>query len=193
MRTTRTKTTIDVDRVKSLLAFGLGSNVGNCEALLSWAIEQLRRLYGTLKIAPLYRTAPISLIPQADFFNTVVLAALPAANGPDPHRVLDQVKELERLAGRRKGEHDGPRPLDIDLLLFGDSVLTDSVPRRGEADGPDRHLTLPHSRMRERRFVLAPLNDLAPRLQLPPDGAVVAELLAALGSEQTAENIGWRS
>lgn len=194
-RTTRTKTKTEPDRVESLLAFGLGSNVGDSKALLLWAIERLREFYGPLKIAPLYRTTPISPIPQADFFNTVVLATLPAVGGLDPRQVLDQAKELERLAGRRDGERDGPRPLDIDLLLFGDLVRTDddrSSAPTSAGGNPDRRLTLPHPRMRRRRFVLAPLNDLAPRLLIPPDGAVVAELLAALGSEQPVELIGWR-
>lgn len=143
-----------------------------------------------MRIAPLYRTAPISPIPQPDFLNTVALATLPAATedaatGLDPWDVLDRVKALEELAGRREGQRWGPRPLDVDLLWFGDRVA--SEPARATRRG----LTLPHPRLRQRRFVLAPLNDLAPHLQLPPDGAVVGDLLAALGSEQAVERLDW--
>ncbi len=136
-------------------------------------------------MAPLYQTAPISPVPQPDFLNTVALTSLPKTDTLDPLEVLDQVKALERLAGRREGERDGPRPLDIDLLLFGDLVRNSSSDRRS------RDLTLPHPRMRSRRFVLAPLADLAPALPLPPDGALVRDLLAALGEEQQVEKLDW--
>jgi len=75
-------------------------------------------------------------------------------------------KALERAAGRRPGVRFGPRPLDIDLLLYGGLEL--ATPE----------LTLPHPRLRERRFMLQPLADLAPDLRLPPDGRTVRELLA---------------
>ena len=143
-------------------------------------------------MAPLYRTAPISDVPQADFLNTVVLADLPVIDAPDPLEILSQIKSLERLAGRRGGERDGPRPLDIDLLLFGDlvRVTTQRPPESTVAQPGD--LTLPHPRMRDRRFVLAPLADLTPELRLPPDGAMVRDLLAALGDRQRVERIAWR-
>ena len=127
----------------------------------------------------------MSPIPQAHYLNTVILADLPPENAPDPREVLLQVKALEHRTGRCEAKRDAPRTLDIDLLLFGDLV-------RGEEGGDgDAELILPHPRMRGRRFVLAPLADLAPDLRLPPDGARVKELLAALGSEQHIEKIGW--
>lgn len=167
---------------RELLAFGLGSNAGDSLTTLRWALEELRRLYGPLAVAPLYRTAPISPIPQPDFLNSVALAARPPGHAFAPAKVLERIKALERRAGRRSGARFGPRPLDVDLLLFGDL-------EQG-ADGAD--LILPHPRMRLRRFVLAPLNDLAPDLALPPDGAAVGELLAALGGGQRVEKIAWR-
>lgn len=88
-------------------------------------------------------------------------------------------KALEREAGRRPGERFGPRPLDIDILLYGGLVL----------EGPE--LTLPHPRMRERRFVLAPLAEIAPDLAVPPDGARVADLLARLGEGERVERVEW--
>ena len=176
-----------IESVANLLVFGLGGNVGDREAVLRWAVGRLRRLFGPLEVAPLYRTAPVSPFPQSHFFNTVTVASLPSVNAPDPCRVLTRVKALERRAGRLSRERDRPRTLDIDLLLFGDRVS--SAPPRAGADATE--LILPHPRMRNRRFVLAPLADLAPDLHLPPDGARVKDLLAALGSRQEVDKIGW--
>lgn len=137
-------------------------------------------------MAPLYRTAPISVIPQPDFLNTVVIARLETVEGSrlaDPRALLGHLKSLERESGRNGGPRFGPRTLDIDLLLFGDLILP--------ALGGEPELVLPHPRMRQRRFVLAPLCDLRPDLRLPPDGAAARDLLAELGTEQAIEKIGW--
>ncbi len=155
--------------------------------MLRWAAGRLRELFGPLQVAPLYRTAPVSPFPQADFFNTVILANLPPDGVPGPHEVLMQAKALERRIGRLGRERGRPRTLDVDILLFGDLIY----PAAPIPDAPNHELILPHPRMRERRFVLAPLNDLVPDLRLPPDGARVGDLLAALGSEQDVEKIGW--
>lgn len=106
----------------------------------------------------------MSPFPQPDFLNTAALGhtALP------PDAVLAVAKALELAAGRRppvSGLRFGPRPLDIDLLIYGD--LQSAAPE----------LTLPHPRLRERRFMLEPLAALAPDLRLPPDGRTVRELL----------------
>ncbi len=170
-----------------LIVFGLGGNVGDREAVLRWAARRLRQLFGPLRVAPLYRTAPVSPIPQAHYFNTVVMADMPPDDAPDPREVLSQVKALERRTGRCDVQSDAPRTLDVDLLLFGDLVRD----RRENPPAPGLELILPHPRMRGRRFVLAPLHDLAPDLRLPPDGARVKELLAELGSEQDVQKIGW--
>lgn len=88
-------------------------------------------------------------------------------------------KALERLAGRRRGARLAPRELDVDLLLYGSRVSADP------------ELTLPHPRLRQRRFVLAPLADLAPHLPIPPDGARVSDLLARVGQEGEVERLTW--
>jgi 2-amino-4-hydroxy-6-hydroxymethyldihydropteridine diphosphokinase len=128
------------------------------------ALGDLETALGPLRAAPLYRTPPVSPIPQPDFLNTAALVrtVLP------PDAVLAVAKALERAAGRRRGPRFGPRPLDIDLLLYGD--LQSTAPE----------LTLPHPRLRERRFMLEPLADLAPDWPVPPDGMTVRELLARL-------------
>jgi 2-amino-4-hydroxy-6-hydroxymethyldihydropteridine diphosphokinase len=167
------------------VALALGGNLpgpqGEAGGTLAWALRQLAASLGPLRIASLYRSRPVSPVPQPDYLNTAALGStvLP------PDAVLALAKALELAAGRRRGVRFGPRPLDIDLLLYGD--------RRSDAV----ELTLPHPRLRERRFVLAPLAEIAPDLRIPPDGATAAELLARLGvagaagAADAVERIDW--
>ncbi|HKV07022.1 MAG TPA: 2-amino-4-hydroxy-6-hydroxymethyldihydropteridine diphosphokinase [Thermoanaerobaculia bacterium] len=159
------------------VALALGGNLGLVEETLRQALRQLGDSLGPLRVASLYRTVPLSPVPQPDFLNTAALAytSLP------PEAVLALAKALERAAGRRRGARFGPRPLDVDLLLYGSR--TSSAPE----------LTLPHPRLAERRFVLAPLAEIAPELAVPPDGTTVAELLARLPGQDGVERIGWTS
>lgn len=150
------------------IALALGGNQGSAadvERTLRRALGDLEAALGPLRAAPFYRSAAVSPFPQPDFLNTAALVrtALP------PDAVLAVAKALEHAAGRRHGVRFGPRPLDIDLLLYGDLCST----------APE--LTLPHPRLRERRFMLEPLAAVAPELRVPPDGATVRELLARLG------------
>jgi 2-amino-4-hydroxy-6-hydroxymethyldihydropteridine diphosphokinase len=117
----------------------------------------------------------VSPLPQPDYLNTVAMGT----TAETPEALLGFAAELERDAGRvRDGRRDAPRPLDVDLLFVGDER------RAGPA------LELPHPRLRLRRFVLQPLADLAPELALPPDGATVAALLAALPPGPRVERWG---
>lgn len=117
----------------------------------------------------------MSLVPQPPFLNCVALLR----SDLSPSELLALAKELERAAGRVPGERWGPRPLDLDLLLVGNHSL------RTEA------LELPHPRLRQRAFVLAPLADLAARLPVPPDGATVAELLGRLPADSSLVRVPW--
>jgi 2-amino-4-hydroxy-6-hydroxymethyldihydropteridine diphosphokinase len=144
----------------------LGSNLGDARAQVLDAFEALARLPGTRLLArsPLYLTPPWGVLDQPPFVNAVaqVDTTLP------PHALLDELLVIERAAGRvRDGERWGPRTLDLDVLHMDAVVLS------------DQRLSLPHPRIRERAFVLLPLHDLAPTLDLPGQGQV-AELLAAL-------------
>lgn len=147
------------------------------------ALRRLTEALGALEIAPLYRTAPISPTPQPPYLNT---AAVGATQLP-PDAVLALGKALELAAGRSGGADRGaeprlgPRPLDVDLLLQGSTVR--SAPE----------LTLPHPRLRTRRFVLEPLAAIAPELRVPPDGRTVAELLEGLEDQHAVEEIPWSS
>ncbi len=163
------------------VAIGLGSNLGDCRAHLRWAIARLTVFCGPLRIAPLYRSAPLSALAQPDFLNSVVLAM--RSHGPlmtcTPAQLLAHCKALEFQAGRRPGPRHGPRPLDLDLLFWGTLCQADPA------------LTLPHPELRRRRFVLAPLADLVPDLALPPDGMRVSAALAALSPGQEVERLSW--
>ncbi len=88
-------------------------------------------------------------------------------------------KALELAAGRRTGPRNAPRPLDVDLLIYGSLV----------SGRPE--LTLPHPGLRTRRFVLAPLAGIDPDLPIPPDGATAGELLPAVGQESWVERVEW--
>jgi 2-amino-4-hydroxy-6-hydroxymethyldihydropteridine diphosphokinase len=133
--------------------------------LLTEALSRLGRRFGPLLVAPVYRSQPVASLPQPDYFNTVALGA----TREPPEALLAGALEVERDLGRvRDGRRAAPRCLDIDLLFVGDE-------ERRSAE-----LVLPHPRLRERRFVLAPLADVAPDLPMPPDGATPRTLLARL-------------
>ena len=144
----------------------LGSNLGDSRRYLSEAIEAMARLPGTTVTARsrLYRTPPWGMLEQPPFLNAAVRLDTGLAAG----ELLDALLAIERAAGRtREGERWGPRTLDLDLLHMEGVRMADA------------RLTLPHPRIAERAFVLLPLADLAPALELPGQGKV-GELLAAL-------------
>lgn len=147
----------------------LGANLGDAAATVTAAIAALRELPGTEFVAAssLYRTAPVGLRNQPDFVNAVVelLAVLPAPT------LLESLFALEERFGRRRSVRNAPRTLDLDLLLYG------------EEDRAEAWLTLPHPRLHERAFVLAPLAEIAPRLVIPGRGSV-GELLSACANQR---------
>ena len=151
---------------------GLGSNLGNPVSTIEDAIEALAALRGSLlkAISSLYRTAPVGLKCQPDFINAVV--ALDTRL--DPGELLDELFALEAKFGRVRAAgsiKNAPRTLDLDLLCYGE------VTRQTAA------LTLPHPRMHERAFVLAPLAEIAPDLVIPGHGRI-ASLLAACADQR---------
>jgi 2-amino-4-hydroxy-6-hydroxymethyldihydropteridine diphosphokinase len=147
----------------------LGANLGNPVLTVQAAILALRELPQTEFVAAssLYRTAPMGLRDQPDFINAVVelIAVLPAPT------VLESLFAIEERFGRRRSVRNAPRTLDLDLLLFGDELSDDPV------------MTLPHPRLHERAFVLAPLAEIAPQLMIPGRGRV-AELLLQCADQQ---------
>jgi 2-amino-4-hydroxy-6-hydroxymethyldihydropteridine diphosphokinase len=126
-------------------------------------------------VSAAYETEPVGeILDQPDFLN----AAARIATELEPLELLDLCKAIEAEHGRMfGGPRHGPRPLDLDVLLLGDIEL------HGE------RLTLPHPEVGSRRFVLVPLLELDPELALP-DGTVLAEALAAIGSDQQVRKVG---
>ena len=139
---------------------GLGANLGDREGTIRAAVAQLP---GVVAVSSLRETDPVGVTDQPQFLNGV--AALETEL--PPRELLDVLLTVERRLGRERRERWGPRTIDLDLLLYGDEVI--------DEDG----LTVPHPRLRERRFVLEPLADLAPKLVVPGLGGV-EELLAEL-------------
>lgn len=146
---------------------GFGSNLGDTLGNIDRGIEALLAGGGVAVTArsPLYRTEPVGFADQDWFVNGA--ARIETALSPDA--LLQRLKEIEAAAGRRPGGvRNGPRELDLDILLYGDASFS----------RPD--LTVPHPRMHERRFVLKPLCDIDPHIMHPVFRQSVGDLLAAL-------------
>lgn len=148
---------------------GLGANLGDREQMLRRAVDELGRLPATdvRAISSLRDTAPVGFVDQPRFLNGAVeLETALSARG-----LLDELLGIERRLGRDRTQAppQGPRPIDLDLLLYGAE----------EIDEPG--LEVPHPRLHERRFALEPLFDLDPGLLIPGRGPVQA-LLAGLDS-----------
>ena len=117
-----------------------------------------------LRLSPVYETEPMDVPGQAWFLNMVAEAQTDLF----PLQLLHRTAAIEAQLGRRRIAPKGPRTIDIDILLFGNAVVTMAA------------LEIPHPRFRERRFVLAPLADLSPDLRDPVTRRTIRELLAEL-------------
>jgi 2-amino-4-hydroxy-6-hydroxymethyldihydropteridine diphosphokinase len=148
---------------------GLGSNLGDRESTLRAAVGRLRGLKDTevRAVSQFRNTEPVGYLDQPRFLNGVVELETDLM----ARELLDALLELERSLGRdrSKGPPQGPRTLDLDLLLYGDQAIEEAG------------LTVPHPRLHERFFVLEPLVELDPALQVPRRGPVQA-LLSELDS-----------
>lgn len=147
---------------------GLGSNLGDSAATVRAGVRALAALPATT-IGPsssLYRSAPVGVLDQPDFCNAV--AGVDTALSP--LALLAGLQQIEQHYGRVRTRRWGPRTLDLDLLLYGDRRVEETT------------LTVPHPRLHERAFVLLPLAELAPTVQVPGLGRVDA-LAAALPAQ----------
>jgi 2-amino-4-hydroxy-6-hydroxymethyldihydropteridine diphosphokinase len=152
----------------------LGSNVGDREENLRVAIAALPGAGVPVKrVSSIYQTEPVDLLEQPWFLNCVVEAkpSVPAAE------LLRALREIERRMGSKKLVARGPRLIDIDILLYGQQTI--ELPE----------LQVPHPRMHLRRFVLAPLAELAPDLQHPSWSGTAAQLLATLDDKSEVRKI----
>jgi 2-amino-4-hydroxy-6-hydroxymethyldihydropteridine diphosphokinase len=146
---------------------GLGSNAGNRRENLRLALRWLEPHCRVESVSSLYRSpavVPESAPPGPDYLN----AACAVTTDLPPHELLRFVKEIEHAIGRRPAPRWSPRPIDIDILLYGDAVVADD------------DLVIPHPLLAERAFVIVPMAELAPEAMHPLLGKAIGELAEAV-------------
>ncbi|HUP96716.1 MAG TPA: 2-amino-4-hydroxy-6-hydroxymethyldihydropteridine diphosphokinase [Usitatibacter sp.] len=139
-------------------AVALGSNLDDPEAQVRRGFDEIAALPGTTLLARsrLYRTAPVGYVDQPDFVNACALVETALA----PRKLLDELLSIEKRHGRTREFPNGPRTLDLDIVMYGDQVV----------EGPG--LNIPHPRAHERMFVLVPLYEVWPDAVIPGRGPV---------------------
>ncbi len=142
----------------------LGSNLGDRESNLRAALEALRAEVTIERLSSVYETEPVGYLEQPRFLNMVCSGV----TGLDPLALLSVVKRIEASLGRVPSFRNGPRLIDIDILLYDDRVIA-----TGE-------LIIPHPRMIERAFVLVPLIEIAPELVHPATGQRISDLVPSV-------------
>jgi 2-amino-4-hydroxy-6-hydroxymethyldihydropteridine diphosphokinase len=142
----------------------LGSNLGDRQAQLREAIRRLESLGRMISVSSFYETEPVEVTDQPWFLNCAVALETDKA----PQEVMTGILDIETQMGRTRLQNKGPRSIDLDILLFEDSVI----------ESPS--LNIPHPAMHDRRFVLEPLAEIAPTAWHPVLRESVRELLDAL-------------
>lgn len=165
---------------------GLGANLGNRAGNLRMALRYVSSLARVDAVSSLYETAPMGSedspeASQPKFYNAVCRIA----TGLSPEALLDYLKRVEFEIGRRAAPRWAPRPIDLDVLLFGERVLE------------TERLVVPHPRLAERAFALVPLAEIAPDARHPLLGKTAGEMLVSLGEAAVAgvsrvETAGWQ-
>jgi len=144
---------------------GLGANLGDRHRNMSKAIDMMSNSVQVKRVSPYYETEPVGYARQPRFLNAVCQATTTLP----PKELLAFLKGIEGALGREPSFAKASRPIDIDILFYGDRVMR----------SPD--LTIPHPRIEERAFVLVPLAELAPELVHPVSGRTVRDILTGLG------------
>ena len=151
---------------------GLGSNLGDRRGFIEQAVSMIADIEGVdwKKLSSLLETDPVGGPPQGDYLN----AAGELASSLSCRELFGNLQEIEARLGRERKVLNGPRTIDLDILLFSDSVIE-------EGD-----LLVPHPRMCERSFVLEPLCEIAPGVVHPREGKTIRQLLEDLLNKETA-------
>lgn len=150
----------------------LGSNLGDRELNLLRAVAEVGKLPDSrvTAVSSFYETSPVGTVQQDTFYNAV----LRLSTRLDARSLLAHILLIEDDVFKRvRTVHQGPRRMDLDLLLYGDMIID------------EQNLVVPHPRLAERRFVLQPLSEIAPDLAHPLIGKTIQELLASLKSAET--------
>jgi 2-amino-4-hydroxy-6-hydroxymethyldihydropteridine diphosphokinase len=161
--------------MRKMIYLSLGSNLGDRIANLEAAIRGLAAVGQIVEVSPFYETEPLEFTNQPWFLN----CAVKLDTEKMPKQLLSALLQIERQHGRNRSQEPskGPRSIDLDILLFGSSVIE------------TKELTVPHPAMHERRFVLEPLADIASEVRHPVLKRTVGELLKALPPGQTVRKL----
>ncbi|HNX28841.1 MAG TPA: 2-amino-4-hydroxy-6-hydroxymethyldihydropteridine diphosphokinase [Syntrophomonadaceae bacterium] len=161
--------------MQTITYLSLGSNIGFKRQNIERAVKLIGEIDGisVTKISSFYETEPWGKKDQENFIN----AAVEIVTDISPVRLLKELQKIEIKMGRQQLEKWGPRIIDIDILLFGDEVL----------DGPE--LTVPHPYMRERLFVLIPLEEINSAIRFPDDGMDIKEVLTRVIAREGNQKI----
>lgn len=157
----------------NLVYLSLGSNVGDREMQLREAQARLGAAGRVVARSSFYETEPVEFTQQPWFLN----CALALETGQTPPQLMSAILGIEEEMGRRRVQKNGPRLIDIDILLFGDEVIE------------SKELTIPHPALHQRRFVLEPLAEIAPEALHPVCGKTIRELLDALPAGQVVRRV----
>lgn len=147
---------------------GLGTNLGDREANLRAALATLSRHVDIERVSSVYHSEPVGFRDQPDFWNIVARAETQLT----PQTLVDALLSVERELGRQRSFRNAPRLIDIDLLLYGEDIIS------------TERVQVPHPRMSGRAFVLRPLVELAPNVRDPATHELYADLLAQGGLER---------
>ena len=159
--------------MEKLVYLSLGSNVGDRAANLRAAIDRIAALGKVISTSSFYETEPVEVSGHPWYLNCAVALRTEKM----PKQLIGALLGIEQEMGRRRSQEKTPRKIDIDILLFGNSVID------------SKELTVPHPEMHRRRFVLEPLNEIAPDLRHPVFKRTIRELRDALPAGQAVKKI----
>jgi 2-amino-4-hydroxy-6-hydroxymethyldihydropteridine diphosphokinase len=156
-----------------LVYLSLGSNVGDRASQLRDALARLGMAGRVVAVSSFYETEPVEFTPQPWFLN----CAVALETSKTPQQLMSAILGIEEEMGRRRVQKKGPRSIDIDILLFGETIVG------------SKELTIPHPAMHQRRFVLEPLAEIAPEVLHPVFKKTIRELRDALPEGQAVRKL----